>query len=110
MYIVCKINICSNDLEADFILGNSFLEAVNFTKILILISILILDMILGLMNVQLFHCQVVIDLVKIQQCFSAHPHNRKKDVLLLGKGQPERLDDDTVTVEFECSIKFTEKK
>ena len=32
MYIVCKINICSNDLGADFILGNSLLEAVNFTK------------------------------------------------------------------------------
>ena len=40
---------------------------------------------------------------------SAHIHNKKKDILVLGKGPTQGLEH-TLTVEKMYSIKFTEKK
>ena len=39
---------------------------------------------------------------------SVHIDNKKKDILILGKGPADGLDDTTLTVEKNCSINFTE--
>ena len=82
---------------------------------LILISILILDMVLNLMCVYLFNCQVVVNLVKIMifgvdNSSSTHTDNRKNNILILGKGPTDGLVDITISVEAECSIKFNETR
>ena len=35
--------------------------------------------------------------------------NKEKDVLILGKGETDGLDNSTLTAEKECSINFTEQ-
>ena len=39
---------------------------------------------------------------------SVHANNRKKDVLILGKGPTQRSNDATLTAEAEYSISFSE--
>ena len=41
---------------------------------------------------------------------SAHNDNKKKDILILGKGPTDGLDDTTLTAEKEYSINFTEQQ
>ena len=41
---------------------------------------------------------------------SAHIDNKKKDILILGKGPTDGLDDTTLTAEKEYSINFTEQQ
>ena len=38
---------------------------------------------------------------------SVHTNNKKKDILILGKGPTQRLDDTTLTAEAEYSINFS---
>ena len=40
----------------------------------------------------------------------SHVDNRKKDVLILGKGRTQGLDDTTLIAEKECTINFSEQK
>ena len=39
---------------------------------------------------------------------SVHIDNRNKDILILGEGQPQRLDDTTLKEEAKCPINFTQ--
>ena len=77
--------------------------AVTLTKMLILISMGILD----LMKDQVFHFQVV-DLVRIRvfKSFSAHIDNKKKDILALRKEPTQGLEH-TLTAQKMHSINFT---
>ena len=63
MYIV-EINLWSFNLGANFTLGNSSFGAVKLTRNADR-GILILDMIIDLTNAEVFHCQVVVGLVKM---------------------------------------------
>ena len=40
----------------------------------------------------------------------AHIDNKKKDILILGKGQTDGLNDTTLTAENEYSINFTDQR
>ena len=77
--------------------------AVTLTKMLILISMGILDLIKD----QVFHFQVV-DLVRIRvfKSFSAHIDNKEKDILALRKEPTQGLEH-TLTAQKMHSINFT---
>ena len=51
-------------LDSKFTLGNSLFAAVKLTKMLIPISIIILDMVLDLVHLHYFQCQIIVDLVR----------------------------------------------
>ena len=63
VYIV-EINLWSFNLGANFTLGNSSFGAVKLTRNADR-GILILDMIIDLTNAEVFHCQMVVGLVKM---------------------------------------------
>ena len=46
-------------------LGNPLLRAFKLPKMLFLIIILFMDMVLGFLHVELLHCHMVMDLVKM---------------------------------------------
>ena len=67
------------------------------------------------MYVYLFHCQVVVNLVKIMifgvdNSSLAHADNRKNNILIFGKGPTEGLVDTAILVEAKYSIKFNETR
>ena len=83
---------------------------------LILLSILILGMVLDLMDVQLFHCQMGMDLVEniiifvFDNSSSIHTVNRKKDIFILGKCPADGLDNATSTAETKYAINFSRQQ
>ena len=97
LFIVYEINLCSNDLGADFILGNSLFKAVNFTK----------NSDRGKYSYSgygvAFNERSAYSLSGGdgfgQTVIIIEVDNRKKDILILGKGPTERSDDDNITVE-----------
>ena len=64
VYIVYKMNLWSHKLGVDLHQENLYLELLNLLKILISTSILILDVVLDLMCVKVFHCLLVMGFVK----------------------------------------------
>lgn len=64
LYIVYEINLWSHKTGTDFMLGTS-LELLHSLKMLIHISILIVDMVLDLMHKEVFQCEMVVGLVKM---------------------------------------------
>ena len=89
MYIVYKLS--SNLNNFDLVLENCLLGAVKLTKMLILISTNIHDMVLDLMHVEVFffpssgQSENVI-IFGADTSSSVHTNNEKKDLLILGKG------------------------
>ena len=65
LYIVNEINLCSYDLGTYFTLANSLFGAVMLIKNADPNKYSYSGMVLDLMHNQLFHCLVVMDLVKI---------------------------------------------
>ena len=47
---------------------------------------------------------------RVDNGFSAHADNRKKDILILGKGPADGLDETAIIAEAEYPINFTEKQ
>ena len=45
---------------------------------------------------------------EVDNSSSVHTAKRKKDILILGKGPTDGLDDTILTAETECSIRFSE--
>ena len=64
LYIVYEINLWSRKTGTDFTLG-TYLELLHSLEILIPISILNVDMVLDLMHKEVFHCEMVVGLVKM---------------------------------------------
>ena len=64
LYIVYEINLWSHKTGTDFTLG-TYLELLHSLKMLISISILIVDMVLDLMHKEVFHCEMVVGLIKM---------------------------------------------
>ena len=64
LYIVYEINLWSHKTGTDFTLG-TYLELLHSLKMLIPISILNVDMVLDLMHKEVFHCEMVVGLVKM---------------------------------------------
>ena len=129
IYIAYEINLWSFNVGKGFALENSFsrffLEQLSWLKMLILISINILAMVLDLMQVEVFHYQMVVGLVKmwylvltrvhwfiliirknISWFLSLHIENLEKDILILGNSPTDGLDS-TLTAEKAYYIKFT---
>ena len=76
---------------------------------LILTIIFILNMVLDLINMKLgFHKNVI--RLGVENNSSVHADNRKKDILILGKGPAQGLDDTELTAEAKCSIIFSEQQ
>ena len=75
-----------------------------------LVSIFILGMVLVLIHEELFHCQKVVGMKKkvmiigVNNSFSVRADNRKKDILILGKGPADGLDNTTITTEAEYTL------
>ena len=73
-------------------------------------------MVLGLMQMEVFCCLIVVGLVKNLIIFGAdmsspvHIDNKKKDIKIIGKGPIQELDDITLTAEKECSINFSDQQ
>ena len=66
-------------------------------------------MVLDLINVKLgFHENVI--RLGVENNSSVHADNGKKDILILGKGPAQGLDDTELTAEAEYSIIFSEQK
>ena len=57
-YISYKLDTWSRDLNADFTLGNCLFGAVKLTAMLVLINMDIVVMVLDLMHVHNFNCQM----------------------------------------------------
>ena len=69
-------------------------------------------MILGLILVHLFRFQILIRakyaiMFGTDMSSSEHFDNKKKGILILGKGQTQRLDNITLTAEVEYSVNFS---
>ena len=64
IYISQEENVWSYDQYTYFTLENSLYGAFKLAKMLLLINILVLDMVLNLMHMEVFHCPVVMGLVK----------------------------------------------
>ena len=73
-------------------------------------------MVLDLMYVELFYNQMVVEFRKnitifgARICSSVHVDNKKKDILILGTGPADGLDDTTSTAEKKYSLNFTEQQ
>ena len=68
-------------------------------------------MVLVLIHEELFHCQMVVGMKKkvmiigVNNSFSVHADdNRKKNILILGKGPADGLDNTTITTEAEYTL------
>ena len=88
------------------------MEVLSYLKMLIWINTYIVVMILGLILVHLFHFQILIGakyaiMFGVDMSSSEHFDNKKKGVLILGKGQTQQLDNITLTAEVEYSINFS---
>ena len=85
--------------------GNSSFGAVKLTKNVDPDKISILDMVLDLMHVEVFHHQMVVSLTKNMIIFGAdmssseHIDNKKKDILILGHGSTDGLHDTMLIAE-----------
>ena len=78
-------------------------------KMLILINILIQDMELDLILVHFFQFQILIKnaiIFRVDMSSSVHIDNRNKDILILGEGPTQGLDDTILAAEAEYSINF----
>ena len=64
IYISHEENVWSYDQYTYFTLENSLYGTFKLAKMLLLINILVLDMVLNLMHMEVFHCPVVMGLVK----------------------------------------------
>ena len=109
IYIFYELGASSSH-NNDPTLKNCLFGAVTLTKMLILISMGILVMELHLIEDQAFNFQVV-DWSKCINFWSRYEffcsyHNKKKDILILGKGQRQVLKR-TLTAEKMYSINFT---
>ena len=67
---------------------------------------------MSLILVHLFHFQILIGakyaiMFGIDMSSSEHLDNKKKGILILGKGQTQRLDNITLTAEVEYSVNFS---
>ena len=96
----------SQSLNADFTLKDRQL------KMLTQINILIEDMLLDLIFVHFFHFQILIVvknviIFRIGNNSSVHIDNKKEDILVLGKGPKQGLDDTRMIAEAKYSINFS---
>ena len=56
-------------------------------------------MVLHLIQVHNFHCQIIngVDILQVDNSSSVHRDNRKKFTLVFGEGTADELDDDTIS-------------
>ena len=88
----------------DFVLRNSLYGAVKVTNMLILIKINTFDFEIR------FRYLIVVGLVGADMTSSMYIDNKNKDVLVLGKGPADSIDETTSTAEREYSINFTKQQ
>ena len=88
----------------DFVLRNSLCGAVKVTNMLILIKINTFDFEIR------FRYLIVVGLVGADMTSSMYIDNKNKDVLVLGKGPADSIDETTSTAEREYSINFTKQQ
>ena len=115
IYIVYEINLWPFTVSEDFILGNSLFGDIKLTPNTDPNKHKYSGYGIGfdasgsslLSNGSGFGKNVIIFVTDMSS--SVHICNKKKNILILGKGQTQRLDNATVTAEKEYSIKFTEQ-
>ena len=107
VYNIYKINLWNYVDSRDPTVGNFLFGAAKLVKMLILINTCILDMVLDLMWIGTggFGKNVIIFEVDVSS--SVHVDDKKKDILILGEGPTQGLDDTTRTVEKKYSINST---
>ena len=107
VYNIYKINLWNYVDSRDPTVGDFLFGAAKLVKMLILINTCILDMVLDLMWIGTggFGKNVIIFEVDVSS--SVHVDDKKKDILILGEGPTQGLDDTTRTVEKKYSINST---
>ena len=116
LYTVYKKNLWPYNDGTSFTLGIVYLSLASWLRAMTLLSFVILDMILHLMHTELFWLSDGSGLNRNVKIFginnspSAHIHNRRKDILFLGKDLTLGLDDTLLTARGGFPNSFNDQK